>query len=88
LVREDAPFTRDEIVGYLEENRIATRMLFGGNLTKQPAYKNVKYRVIDSLKNTDLVMNDTFWVGVYPGLTREMITHILNSFEEFIRRLE
>jgi len=85
LVREDAPFTRDEIVNYLEESKIATRMLFGGNLTKQPAYENVKYKLIDSLKNTDLVMNNLFWIGVYPGITDEMIGYILKKFNELFK---
>ena len=84
LVREDAPFSRDEIVRYLEENKIATRMLFGGNLTKQPAYENARYRVVNSLENTDLVMNNLFWIGVYPGLTREMIEYMLYKIVEFI----
>ena len=83
LIKEDAPFTRAKIVNYLEENKIATRMLFGGNLTKQPAYENVKYRVIDLLKNTDLVMNNLFWIGVYPGLTDDMIDYILKKFSDF-----
>ena len=88
LVREDAPFTRAEIVDYLEEHKIATRMLFGGNVTKQPAYEDVRYSVIGSLKNTDLVMNNLFWIGVYPGMKCEMITYMINSVDEFIRRLE
>ena len=87
LVREDAPFTRAEIVRYSEENKIATRMLFGGNLTKQPAYEDVRYSVIGSLKNTDLVMNDLFWIGVYPGMTGEMIAYVQAKFGEFIGRL-
>lgn len=62
LVSKDAPFKRDDIVGYLEDNGIATRMLFGGNLLKQPAYKDIYYRMIDHLENTDIVMNDLFWI--------------------------
>ncbi|MEW6096209.1 MAG: lipopolysaccharide biosynthesis protein RfbH [bacterium] len=76
-VKESAKFSRAEIVAYLEKNNIATRMLFGGNLVKQPAYQNVKYRIIDSLKNTDFIMENTFWLGVYPGLTEEMIEFVL-----------
>ena len=86
LVREDAPFTRDEFVNYLEENKIATRMLFGGNLTKQPAYENVKYRIIDSLKNTDLVMNNLFWIGVYPGITGDKSDYVVKIFNKFIEK--
>jgi len=84
-VKEDAPFTRNDIVGYLESKKIMTRMLFGGNLTRQPAYKDVKYRVFGELTNTDIVLNRNFFIGVYPGITDEMIDYILNVFDDFIR---
>jgi len=84
LVRGDAPFTRHEIVYYLEDKKIATSMLFGGNLVKQPAYSGMNSRVVDSLKNTDLVMDNLFWIGVYPGLTVEMNNYILNNINGFI----
>ncbi len=87
LVKENAPFTRNDIVSYLEQNKIATRMLFGGNLTKQPAYKNVKYRISGDLINTDLVMNNLFWIGVYPGLSKEMLGYVCGKFEGFFKRL-
>lgn len=83
LVREDAPFSRNDIVEYLEKNKIATRMLFGGNLLRQPAYQNIKYRLVDGLKNTDLVMNNLFWIGVYPGITKERLEYILKVFDRF-----
>ena len=86
LVKSDAPFTRDEIVQALEKNKIATRMLFGGNLTKQPAYSGMTYRLAGSLENTDLVMNNLFWIGVYPGLTNEMIRYILETFGVVLNR--
>ena len=85
LVREDAPFTRGELVGYLEKKKIATRMLFGGNLTKQPAYENVRYRIATPLVNTDLIMNNLFWIGVYPGITRDKLLYIAKTAEEFLR---
>jgi len=88
LVKETAPFNRDEIVKYLENNKIATRMLFGGNLTKQPAYQNTKYRIFDLLKNTDLVMNNLFWIGVYPGINKKMLNYMMKSFKEFLRKHE
>jgi CDP-6-deoxy-D-xylo-4-hexulose-3-dehydrase len=75
-VREDAPFTRDDLVARLEENKIGTRLLFAGNLVRQPAYEEMEYRVIGDLKNTDFVMRNVLWVGVYPGLTRPMLDHI------------
>ena len=85
LVKETAPFKRADIVNFLEDNKIATRMLFGGNLIKQPAYEDVKYRVFDSLKNTDMVMNNLFWIGVYPGLNKRMLGYIVKTFDTFIR---
>ncbi|MDD5584631.1 MAG: lipopolysaccharide biosynthesis protein RfbH [Candidatus Omnitrophica bacterium] len=83
LVRGTAPFTRNEIVEYLEKNKIATRMLFGGNLTRQPAYAGIRCRIPFGLKNTDLVMNNLFWIGVYPGITKEMLAHIAQCFDSF-----
>jgi len=86
LVKKEAPFTRRDIVSYLEKNRIATRMLFGGNLLRQPAYRNIKCRVVGTLKNTELVMNNLFWIGVYPGLTKEMLSFIENAVTKFFNR--
>ncbi len=86
LVRTDAPFGRADIVAYLENNKIATRMLFGGNLLRQPAYKGIKCRVPFGLKNTDMVMNDLFWIGVYPGLDRRMLEYMAETFDIFMSR--
>lgn len=85
LVKENAPFRRNAIVNYLEKNRIATRMLFGGNLTKQPAYQDAKYKIFGTLKNTDLVMNNLFWIGVYPGLSGDILKFILKCFDRFFK---
>jgi CDP-4-dehydro-6-deoxyglucose reductase, E1 len=82
-VRPGAPFTRNELVEHLESNRVATRMLFAGNLIRQPAYDGRTYRVIGDLRNSDLVMERTFWIGVYPGLTQEMITYVIEVFGRF-----
>jgi len=82
-VKEDAPFSRNEIVNYLEENKIATRLLFSGNIIRHPSFGNVKHRVYDSLKNTDFIMKNTFWIGVYPGLTEEMVNYIVEKIEKF-----
>ena len=87
-VREDAGFTKDDIVKYLEDNKIATRMLFAGNITKHPCFEGVEYRVYGDLVNTDCIMNDTFWIGVYPGLTDEMIKYVIESFRIFATSLE
>ncbi|MBU2102347.1 MAG: lipopolysaccharide biosynthesis protein RfbH [Candidatus Omnitrophica bacterium] len=85
LVKEGAPFSRNGIVEYLEHNKIATRMLFGGNLTKQPAYANIKCRIPFGLKNTDLVMSNLFWIGVYPGIGEKQIAFITATFDNFIK---
>ena len=85
-LREDAPFSRNALVESLESRRIATRLLFAGNLTYQPAFKGVEYRVAGELTNTDAVMNRTFWVGVYPGLTAPMIEWIADSLHQFVGR--
>jgi CDP-6-deoxy-D-xylo-4-hexulose-3-dehydrase len=59
-------------------------MLFGGNLTKQPAYIGEKFDIVGRLENSDIVMNNTFWIGVYPGITNEMLVYIVNCFEDFL----
>jgi CDP-6-deoxy-D-xylo-4-hexulose-3-dehydrase len=79
-VRKDAGFTKNDIVNYLEDNKIATRMLFAGNITRHPSFENVKYRVYGDLTNTDRIMNDTFWIGVYPGLSEKILKYILKKF--------
>lgn len=87
-VREDAGFNRDDLVKHLEKNNIATRMLFAGNITRHPSFKDIKYQISENLLNTDRIMNDTFWIGVYPGLTREMIAYMVKVFDDFIKNLE
>jgi CDP-6-deoxy-D-xylo-4-hexulose-3-dehydrase len=86
-VREGAPFTRNELVHELESHKIATRLLFGGNLTRQPAYQEVAYRAVGDLRNSDYVMNQAFWIGVFPGLTPEMIDYVLETFAKFFRKV-
>lgn len=84
-VRKDVGFTRDEIVKYLEDNKIATRMLFAGNIIRHPSFEDVNYRVYEDLKNTDFIMNNTFWIGVYPGFKDKRINYILEKYDEFFR---
>jgi len=84
-VRENAPFSRDELIRALEEKKIATRLLFGGNLLRQPAYEGCEYRVIGELRNTDFVMNNVFWIGVYPGLTPEMLDYAAETIQLFTK---
>ena len=88
VLKDKCPFTRLDIVNFLESKKIGTRSLFGGNLLRHPAYLAVKYKTVGDLKNSDKIMNDGFWIGVYPGITREMIDYVLTQFKEFIRRYE
>jgi len=74
-VREGAPLTRNELVQRLEAARVATRLLFGGNLLRQPAYQGIPHRVVGDLSQADRIMHATFWIGVYPGLTQPMLAH-------------
>ncbi|HBL52315.1 MAG: lipopolysaccharide biosynthesis protein RfbH [Candidatus Blackburnbacteria bacterium RIFCSPHIGHO2_02_FULL_39_13] len=76
-VRPDAPFTRNQLIQYLDSRKIGTRLLFGGNLTRQPAYQGLKYRVTGNLTNTDFIANQTFWIGVYPGLGHKHLNYVL-----------
>lgn len=82
-VRGGVRFTRHEIVQYLETKKIGTRQLFGGNLTRQPAYQGLKYRIVGDLKNSDLAMNNSFWLGVFPGLTEEMLSYVVTTIRQF-----
>jgi len=82
-VRENDEFTKNELVNYLEEHKVMTRQLFAGNLTRQPAYQNVEYRVVGDLANTDYIMNNTFFIGVYPGLDDQKIEYIIQQFADF-----
>jgi CDP-6-deoxy-D-xylo-4-hexulose-3-dehydrase len=79
-VRPEAPFSRNDVIGYLEGKKVATRLLFGGNLTRQPAYRDVRYRTVGDLKNSDFVMDRVFWVGVYPGISKPMLDYMVEAF--------
>lgn len=88
-VKEDAPFTRNDLALYLESKKIQTRNLFAGNLLKHPAFDEMKqsgegYRVVDTLECTDFVMNNTLWIGVYPGMTGQMLTYMTEAIKEFV----
>ena len=78
-VKNNSPISRNDLVMKLNEMKIGTRLLFGGNLLRQPAFMGTPRRVIGDLRNSDLVMNDTFWVGVWPGLTEEMLAYVVES---------
>ncbi len=81
-VKESAPLSRNQLVQFLESRKIATRLLFGGNIIRQPAYKGIKYRKIGDLKESDRVMNQTFWIAVYPGLSEEALDYIIKTIHE------
>lgn len=83
-VKENAPFTRNDLVKYLNECKIGTRLLFAGNIIKQPYMKGRNYRIVVDLTNSDFIMNNTFWIGVYPGINNEMIEYIEKCFLKFI----
>jgi CDP-6-deoxy-D-xylo-4-hexulose-3-dehydrase len=83
-VKPDAPFTRSEIVTFLESKKIGTRNLFAGNITKQPGFIG-KGRIDDIIPKADIVMNSTFWIGVHPGITDEMGDYIVHTFQDFLR---
>ncbi|GEM45262.1 lipopolysaccharide biosynthesis protein RfbH [Deinococcus cellulosilyticus] len=85
-VREDAPFTRNQMVQHLEARKIGTRLLFGGNLLRQPAYQNIQHRVVGGTDRADFVMNQTFWIGVYPGLTRAHLDFVIESIQELCQQ--
>ncbi|HEY6301828.1 MAG TPA: lipopolysaccharide biosynthesis protein RfbH [Terriglobales bacterium] len=82
LVREMAPFSRNTLIEFLNAKKIATRQLFGGNLVRQPAYADLNYRVVGDLRMSDRVMNQAFWIGVYPGLTQAMLDYVLETINE------
>lgn len=83
--KESDKFTRLELAKYLEDKRILTRQLFAGNLLRQPAYENIEHRVVGKLENTDYVMHNGIFIGVYPGLTDEKINYMIEAFEEFFK---
>lgn len=89
-VKDDAGFTRNDLTGFLESRRIQTRNLFAGNLIKHPAFDEMRksgegYRLVGELKMTDFVMNNGFWIGVYPGMTDEMIDWMITSIRDFCK---
>jgi len=84
-VRPDAPFSRNQVTRHLEDRKIATRLLFAGNLVRQPAYRDREFRVTGPLTNADFVMNQVFWIGVFPGIGPEMLDHILETFHALPR---
>ncbi|WP_326653169.1 lipopolysaccharide biosynthesis protein RfbH [Streptomyces sp. NBC_01750] len=83
-VDPEAPFSRAELVAFLEDRKIGTRRLFGGNLTRHPAYIGQPHRIVGDLTNSDIITDHTFWIGVYPALTDEMLDYVTASVKEFV----
>jgi CDP-4-dehydro-6-deoxyglucose reductase, E1 len=88
IIRDNVLFSRKDLTAFLDTKRIQTRNLFGGNLTRQPLFQNlqldVDYRIVGILKNTDKIMNDAFWLGVYPGMKQEEIDYMIKTIKQFI----
>lgn len=87
-VRSEKNIDRDDLVKYLNTNKIGTRLLFAGNLLKQPAYLNIKHRVVGDLNNSDKVMKYIFWIGVYPGINEEKIDYIYEIFSNYFMNIK
>ena len=87
-LKDGVPFKRNDIVKYLEDHNIQTRNLFAGNITRHPCFFELEsgndYRIIGELKNTDKIMNDSFWVGVYPGMGQEALEYMVEKIRGFV----
>ena len=86
-IKDNDKFSRNDLTSFLEKNMIETRTLFSGNLLRHPAFMDIKHRVVGDLKNTDYIMNNTFFIGVYPGMTNNQIEYMINKFNEYFREL-
>jgi len=84
VVKPSANFTRRDIITFLENKGIGTRLLFAGNLLRQPAYKHIPHRVFQPLINSDVIMNNSFWIGVHPSITDEQTSYMISVFDEFM----
>ncbi len=85
-IRPESGILREDLLRYYEERKIGTRLMFAGNILKQPAYINSDFRVVGNLVNTDIVMENSFWLGVYPGLTLEMLDYVISTTIEFLSK--
>ena len=84
--RDGAPFTRNQMAVFLENRGIGTRPLFGGNLIRQPAYRNIEYRGVGNLANSDKIMRDGLWIGVWPGIGEKELERMMNVLTIFLEK--
>jgi CDP-6-deoxy-D-xylo-4-hexulose-3-dehydrase len=84
-INPNHPADREELLRFLDERKIGTRLMFAGNITKQPAYAKVDFRIVGNLDNSDIIMRRAFWLGVYPGLTNKMLDYVIESIREFMK---
>jgi CDP-6-deoxy-D-xylo-4-hexulose-3-dehydrase len=80
------PANREDLLRFLDERKIGTRLMFAGNIIRQPAYAGVDFKIIGDLSNSDIVMQRSFWIGVYPGLTTQMLEYVIDSISEFLSK--
>ncbi len=85
-LKNNSPFERRDIISFLEKNKIQTRLFFAGNVTRQPAYKDMGHRVVGNLNNSNKIMKDSFFVGVYPGIDEERMSYMIGKIEEFMKK--
>jgi len=85
-IRPESGILREDLLRHYEERKIGTRLMFAGNILKQPAYSKSDFKVVGNLTNTDIVMNNSFWLGVYPGLTLEMLDYVISTTNEFLSK--
>jgi CDP-6-deoxy-D-xylo-4-hexulose-3-dehydrase len=84
-IKPESGISREKLLRFLDEKKIGTRLMFAGNILKQPAYRNTEFRVVGNLDNTDLVMNNSFWLGVYPGLNKKMLDYVVEALGQFLK---
>lgn len=84
-LREGVKFSREDLLIYLNSHKVATRLLFAGNIVKQPYMQKQNFEIRSELKNTDYIMNNTFWIGVFPGLDAKMLEYVVSIFDKFLQ---